>query len=204
MASLDGGPVRTSSGYAITPQHDASALAHAPTPWSCPGTQIPGPRNDGTHPRRRSRAALATDPTAAPGWSRSAPARSCSPRPGLLDGRPATTHWKYADELAALYPAVHVDAGRAVHRRRRRADQRRPQRRRRPLPAPDPPRPRQRGRQPRGAALRRTPVARRRSGAVHRAPRALPRRRVDGRRPARGRWSTSTADVPALAPAGPV
>src|SRR5688572_30587 len=28
---------------------------------------------------------------------------------GLLDGRRVTTHWKYAGELAARFPAVHVD-----------------------------------------------------------------------------------------------
>ena len=30
---------------------------------------------------------------------------------GLLDGRRATTHWRYADALAARYPQVQVDAG---------------------------------------------------------------------------------------------
>ncbi len=30
---------------------------------------------------------------------------------GLLDGRRATTHWKYAERLAARFPAVSVDAG---------------------------------------------------------------------------------------------
>ena len=35
--------------------------------------------------------------------------RSCSPRTVCLDGRPATTHWKHADALAALYPDVLLD-----------------------------------------------------------------------------------------------
>jgi transcriptional regulator GlxA family with amidase domain len=30
---------------------------------------------------------------------------------GLLDGHPATTHWRYADRLAARYPRVAVDPG---------------------------------------------------------------------------------------------
>nr|WP_232839470.1 MULTISPECIES: helix-turn-helix domain-containing protein [Nocardia] len=30
---------------------------------------------------------------------------------GLLDGRPATTHWAYCDEFAALFPAVKLDPG---------------------------------------------------------------------------------------------
>jgi AraC family transcriptional regulator, transcriptional activator FtrA len=30
---------------------------------------------------------------------------------GLLDGRRATTHWRYSEQLAALHPAIHVDPG---------------------------------------------------------------------------------------------
>jgi transcriptional regulator GlxA family with amidase domain len=33
---------------------------------------------------------------------------------GLLDGRPATTHWMFADEMVRRYPAVHVTAGQMI------------------------------------------------------------------------------------------
>ena len=33
---------------------------------------------------------------------------------GLLDGRPATTHWMFADELRRRYPAVRVTAGQMI------------------------------------------------------------------------------------------
>jgi len=33
---------------------------------------------------------------------------------GLLDGRPATTHWMFADELRRRYPAVNVTAGQMI------------------------------------------------------------------------------------------
>ena len=46
---------------------------------------------------------------AAGAWPRSAPARSCSPRAGLLDGRRATTHWAFAAELARTHPQVEVE-----------------------------------------------------------------------------------------------
>jgi transcriptional regulator GlxA family with amidase domain len=106
MASLDGGPVRTSSGYQLVPQDDASALRTADT-VIVPGTQLPGPRRHGTIPvevadalrsvRRGARlVSICTGAfvLAAGGW---------------LDGRPATTHWKHADDLGALYPDVLLD-----------------------------------------------------------------------------------------------
>ncbi|WP_151081838.1 GlxA family transcriptional regulator [Nocardioides cynanchi] len=107
MASLDGAPVVTSSGYAITPQHDASALRTADT-VVVPGTQIPGPRTDGTIP-----AYLATAlATIRPGTRLVSICTGAFvlASAGLLDGRRATTHWEYADHLAALYPEVQVDA----------------------------------------------------------------------------------------------
>jgi transcriptional regulator GlxA family with amidase domain len=106
MASLDGGPVRTSSGYAIVPQDDASALARADT-VIIPGTQLPGPRREGTLPpdvgdalasvRRGAR--LVSICTGA----------FVLAAAGRLDGRPATTHWQHSDDLAGLYPDVLLD-----------------------------------------------------------------------------------------------
>ncbi len=65
---------------------------------------------------RRSRR-CAPWPGAAAGCSASAQVRSCSRLPGcwtaagLLDGRRATTHWRYAAQLASRYPAIDVDPG---------------------------------------------------------------------------------------------
>src|SRR5688572_20549203 len=47
LASLDGQPVTASMGYGIAPHGDASLLATADT-VVVPGTQIPGPRQEGT------------------------------------------------------------------------------------------------------------------------------------------------------------
>jgi len=108
MASLDGRPVTTSSGYGVVPQGDASALRTAET-VIVPGTQLPGPRTDGT---------ISEDLLAALRSVRR-DARMVSictgafvlAAAGLLDDRPATTHWEYADRLAELYPRVRADPG---------------------------------------------------------------------------------------------
>ena len=108
MASLDGGPVRTPSGYAVVPQHDAGALRTADT-VIVPGTQIAGPRRSATIP----------DDVLAALQSVRRGTRMVSictgafvlAAAGLLDDRPATTHWEYADRLTELYPRVRMDAG---------------------------------------------------------------------------------------------
>jgi transcriptional regulator GlxA family with amidase domain len=106
LASLDGEPVPASLGYAIAPHGDASLLATADT-VVVPGTQLPGPRQEGTIDADL----LAALATIRPGTRL---VSICTGAfvlgaAGLLDGRPATTHWKYADDLARLYPAVELD-----------------------------------------------------------------------------------------------
>ncbi|MBD0419200.1 GlxA family transcriptional regulator [Streptomyces sp. TRM S81-3] len=101
-ASLDGRPVRTSSGLALVPD---LALAAAPEPHTLlvpggQGTRRPDPRlTDWLRrhgPRARRLVSVCT------GAALLAAA-------GLLDGRRATTHWAYCDKLARDHPAVDVD-----------------------------------------------------------------------------------------------
>ena len=101
-ASLDGGPVRTSSGLALVPD---GALTAMPDPDTLlvpggQGTRGPDPRLTDwlrAHgPRARRLVSVCT------GAILLAAA-------GLLDGRRATTHWAYCDKLARDHPAVTVD-----------------------------------------------------------------------------------------------
>ncbi|MGV9349115.1 GlxA family transcriptional regulator [Streptomyces spiralis] len=101
-ASLDGGPVRTSSGLTLVPD---GSLTRAPEPHTL---LVPG--GEGT---RRPDPRLVE-------WLRSAGPRArrlvsvCTgaillARAGLLDGRRVTTHWAYCETLARQHPAVEVD-----------------------------------------------------------------------------------------------
>ncbi|WP_329402574.1 GlxA family transcriptional regulator [Streptomyces melanogenes] len=101
-ASLDGGPVRTSSRLTLVPD---SSLAEAPAPHTLlvpggNGTRAPDPaliawlREHGPRAERLvsvcTGAALLADA-------------------GLLDGRRATTHWAYCESLARRHPKVTVE-----------------------------------------------------------------------------------------------
>ncbi|MFF9768115.1 GlxA family transcriptional regulator [Streptomyces sp. NPDC014636] len=101
-ASVDGGPVRTSSGLTLVPD---GSLAEAADPHTLlvpggEGTRDPDPRLVEWLRVRGPRAPrLVSVCTGAVPLARA----------GLLDGRRVTTHWAYCEKLARDHPAVHVD-----------------------------------------------------------------------------------------------
>ncbi|PRY48673.1 AraC family transcriptional regulator with amidase-like domain [Geodermatophilus tzadiensis] len=106
VATLDGRPVRTADGFAVLPEHDGSVLAEAETvvvPGIMGGPavregRIPGELRDAL----RQAAGRARMVSVCTGSSVLAAA-------GLLDGRPATTHWRDADAFRRNFPAVRLD-----------------------------------------------------------------------------------------------
>ncbi|GAA3435214.1 hypothetical protein GCM10018954_048200 [Kutzneria kofuensis] len=103
--TLDGGPVRTTAGFRLMPDHGPEILATADT------VVIPGPYEGPlmSEPELspQLKAALDTVPAHAR-WVSICTGAFVLAAAGLLDGREATTHWCHADELAALHPQVRV------------------------------------------------------------------------------------------------
>lgn len=102
VCAIEPGPIRAAGGITISAPHDPALLALADT------IVIPGWRDADEEP-----------PPALLQQLRDAHARGarlcsiCSgvfvlAAAGLLDGRRATTHWRYADKLARRYPAIDV------------------------------------------------------------------------------------------------
>jgi transcriptional regulator GlxA family with amidase domain len=101
-ASLDGGPVRTSSGLTLVPDH---SLADAPAPHTL---LVPG--GTGTrHPDPRLAAWLREHGPRAERLVSVCTGALLLAEAGLLDGRRATSHWSVCEKLARDYPAVEVD-----------------------------------------------------------------------------------------------
>lgn len=106
VASQDGGPVRTSAGYSVQPRYDASILETAQT-VVVPGVYGTSAMTDGTVPaelaellrRTAERARLVSICTGA----------FVLAAAGLLDGRPATTHWVHSPAFGRLFPQVRLD-----------------------------------------------------------------------------------------------
>ncbi|MGC9537209.1 GlxA family transcriptional regulator [Streptomyces sp. UG1] len=102
-ASLDGAPVRSSSGLTLVPDQGLGDRLDAHTTLVVPGgqgTRTPNPglvewlREHGPRAERLVSVCTGAILLAAA---------------GLLDGRRATTHWAYCDKLARDHPGVEVD-----------------------------------------------------------------------------------------------
>jgi transcriptional regulator GlxA family with amidase domain len=106
VCSVDGRPVETNAGFSITPQHGPEILESADTTIVAPID----PYRLTREPPREVGAALAVRK---PG---SRIASICTggfvlAAVGLLDGRPATTHWECAPLFRRWYPHIKLDEG---------------------------------------------------------------------------------------------
>ncbi len=98
------GPVRATADFTITPDHGLDELATADTVL-VPGVDGGGPVTDGTLPAD-IRAALCAAAERGARIVSICTGASVLAAAGLLDGRPAATHWGWANRIAPLYPQV--------------------------------------------------------------------------------------------------
>jgi transcriptional regulator GlxA family with amidase domain len=105
--TVDGGPVRTDADFSISVEHGAEVLSTADT-VVIPATHMLGTiSTDGRLPEPLSRAiALIRPGTRLVSICTAAYVLAAA---GLLDGRPATTHWSSAEHFQKLFPLVKVN-----------------------------------------------------------------------------------------------
>jgi transcriptional regulator GlxA family with amidase domain len=101
------GTLRSTAGFTVVPDHDLSALATADT-VIVPGVGGGPPVTDGTLDPDVTRALHAAHARGVRIVSICTGA-SVLAAAGLLDRRPAATHWAWADRLSRLYPRVAWD-----------------------------------------------------------------------------------------------
>ncbi|MEU0275827.1 helix-turn-helix domain-containing protein [Streptomyces sp. NPDC006307] len=111
---LDGGPVTTSADFTIAVAHGSEALRTADTVVIPPFTCGPHGGSDGRPAPERDWLpdALRRALTLVPEHARIVSICTASyvlAAAGLLDGRPATTHWNEADHFQRSFPRVRVD-----------------------------------------------------------------------------------------------
>ncbi|CAN5747389.1 helix-turn-helix domain-containing protein [soil metagenome] len=103
---LNAGPIEATTGFDVVPRAGVEALATADT-VVIPGTRFAPSRVDGVLTPELA-AAVTTIPSHARLVSICTGAFVLAAT-GRLDGRRATTHWKYAAALRALHPRIEID-----------------------------------------------------------------------------------------------
>ncbi|MCB5166622.1 helix-turn-helix domain-containing protein [Streptomyces bambusae] len=107
VCTADGGPVLSDAGFTVLPAAGPEALAAADTVIVPPTHAMPELGEGGPLPPEVTAAIAAIRP-----GTRLVSICSGSyvlAAAGLLDGRPATTHWNLAPEFRRAYPKVNVD-----------------------------------------------------------------------------------------------
>ena len=109
VATPGGEPVRTSAGFTVQPDQGLEILTGAHTVL-VPGTYTGSPLFDGTlHPEVGE--ALRQVLVEGRRLMSTCTGAFALAAAGVLDGRPATTHWAHADRFRELYPKVRLDPG---------------------------------------------------------------------------------------------
>ena len=102
-AAVDAGPMRAMGGLSVTADHTLDALAEADLiiipGWRSATSEVPEDLKKRLVRCHKQGARIASI------CSGAFVLAAC----GLLDGRVATTHWRYAEALRASYPCVEVD-----------------------------------------------------------------------------------------------
>jgi transcriptional regulator GlxA family with amidase domain len=101
------GPVRSTAGFTVTPDHDLSPLETADT-VIVPGVGAGPTVTDGTVPAEIA-TALQTAHARGARIVSICTGASVLAAAGLLDGRPAASHWAWSKRLRRLYPQVKWD-----------------------------------------------------------------------------------------------
>lgn len=104
VCSPDGGPVRTDAGFQVVPDNGPEVIAEADT-LLVPGVHETAALTDGVNEPEIAAALAARRPGAR--LMSICTGAFVLAAAGLLDGRPATTHWYWADAFRDLFP--HVD-----------------------------------------------------------------------------------------------
>jgi len=103
---LTPGPVAATTGFAVVPEAGPEALESADT-VVIPGTRFPSARTEGVLTPEVTEALARIRPDAR--LVSICTGAFILAAAGLLDGRRATTHWKFADDMRRLHPRVLID-----------------------------------------------------------------------------------------------